>query len=283
MSWRLKKSRLPAPLPEDFEYNKNLYAGLIKEVGRVQKFLEHILVMGWISIIWAETEWYPTLRWNGEVRGLKDALRLRSFDSTELDVRATKTPKGDPPYLSIVQENLYPIREPTAPIDPGGLAGQGGSGSVPSIQTVNVAPAQAAVVTSDDKGKEKVSHEVKGSNSMVVLYCSVHLSVEDEGVNVEGGDKGDDDVEAHPQISLKRGRTTSSKADPNPKILKKKKLDFQTTTLDDDETDQVTRFSTVGGLLDNLNAHIHGGRTPRDRPVNIPTSPLSFGGLPPRL
>ncbi|MFS7890004.1 hypothetical protein Hanom_Chr00s000006g01613681 [Helianthus anomalus] len=35
MSWRLKKSRLPAPLPEGFEFNKNIYAALIKEAGRV--------------------------------------------------------------------------------------------------------------------------------------------------------------------------------------------------------------------------------------------------------
>ncbi|MFS7890002.1 hypothetical protein Hanom_Chr00s000006g01613661 [Helianthus anomalus] len=93
-------------------------------------------------------------------------------------------------------------------------------------------------------------------------------------VNAEGGD---DDVEARPQISLKRGQTTYSKADPNPKTLKKKKLDFHTTMLDDDEADQATGFSTAGGLLDNLNAHIHSSRTPRDRPVNISTSPLSFG------
>ncbi|MFS7890008.1 hypothetical protein Hanom_Chr00s000006g01613721 [Helianthus anomalus] len=230
--------------------------------------------MGRISTIWAEPEWYPTLKWNGEAMGLKDALRLKSFDYTELDVRATKTPKGDPPYLSIVQENLYQIREPTAPIDQGGSGGQGGSGSAPSIKTVNVAPAQTAAVVGGDRGKEKVSHEVKGSESKVVLYGSVHLSVEDEGVNAG---RGDDDVEARPQISLKRGRTTYSKADPNPKTLKKKKLDFQTITLDDDEADQATGFSTAGGLLDNLNAHINSGRTPRDRPVNIPTSPLSFG------
>ncbi|KAJ0533475.1 hypothetical protein HanRHA438_Chr09g0390891 [Helianthus annuus] len=59
---------------------------------------------------------------------------------------------------------------------------------------------------------------------------------------------------------------------------RRKKLDFQTITLDDDEVDQVTGFSTAGGLLENLDAHLHGGRTPRDRPVTLPTSPLSFGG-----
>ncbi|KAJ0625989.1 hypothetical protein HanHA89_Chr01g0007831 [Helianthus annuus] len=219
--------------------------------------------MGRISTIWAEQEWYPTLRWNGEVIGLKDALRLKSFDSTELDVRATKTPKGDLPHLIVVLENLYPIREPAAPVDQGGSAGQGGSGSVAGA----------------DWGKEKISHEVKGSDSKVVLYGSVHLSVGDEGVNVEGGGEGDDDVDTHPQISLKRGRATSSKANPNPKTLKKKKLDFKTITLeDDDDDDQATGFSAARGLLENLDAHIHGGRTPQDRPVNIPSSPLSFGG-----
>ncbi|MFS7948228.1 hypothetical protein Hanom_Chr06g00557521 [Helianthus anomalus] len=38
------------------------------------------------------------------------------------------------------------------------------------------------------------------------------------------------------------------------------------------------RFSTARGLLENLDAHLHGGRTPRDRPVTLPPSPLSFGG-----
>ncbi|MFS7990111.1 hypothetical protein Hanom_Chr11g01054911 [Helianthus anomalus] len=55
-------------------------------------------------------------------------------------------------------------------------------------------------------------------------------------------------------------------------------LDFHTITLDDDEVDQTTGFSVAGSLLENLNAHLHRGRTPRDRPVNIPSSPLSFGG-----
>ncbi|MFS7983911.1 hypothetical protein Hanom_Chr11g00980241 [Helianthus anomalus] len=51
MTWRLKKSRLPDPLPKDFAFNKNLYAALIWEAERVQKYPEHILVMGWISTI----------------------------------------------------------------------------------------------------------------------------------------------------------------------------------------------------------------------------------------
>ncbi|KAJ0467689.1 hypothetical protein HanIR_Chr14g0688051 [Helianthus annuus] len=51
MSWRLKRSRLPDPLPKDFEFNRNLYAALIREAGRVQKYPEHILVMGRISTI----------------------------------------------------------------------------------------------------------------------------------------------------------------------------------------------------------------------------------------
>ncbi|KAM0000026.1 hypothetical protein Hdeb2414_s0019g00548171 [Helianthus debilis subsp. tardiflorus] len=150
--------------------------------------------------------------------GLKDALRLKSFDSTELDVRAIKTPKGDPPYLSVVQENLFPIREPTVSVNQGGSAGQGGLGSAPSIRMVNLAPAQATAVVSGDKGMRTGSSEAKGSGSKVVLHGSEHLSVEDEGVNAEEEDEGDDDgAEARPQISLKRGRTTSSKPDPNPK------------------------------------------------------------------
>ncbi|KAM0061489.1 hypothetical protein Hdeb2414_s0004g00136731 [Helianthus debilis subsp. tardiflorus] len=102
MTWRLKKSKLPAPLPEDFAYNKDLYSNFIKEAGRIQKYPEHILVMGRISTIWTKPEWYPTLRWNKEAMGLKEALRLKSFDSKELDIRATRTTKGDPPYLNLV-------------------------------------------------------------------------------------------------------------------------------------------------------------------------------------
>ncbi|MFS7985736.1 hypothetical protein Hanom_Chr11g01002121 [Helianthus anomalus] len=207
--------------------------------------------------------------------GLKDALRLKSFDSTKLDVRATKTPKGDPPYLNVVQENLYPIREPTAPVGQGDSAGQGGSD--PSTRTVNPALIQATTIVGIEKGKGKGSSKAKGYGSKIILYGSEHLSVEDEGENVE--DEGDDDdAEARPQVSLKRGRTTSSKSDPNPKQLKKKKLDFKTIVLDEDEVDQVIGFSTAGGLLENLDAHLHGSRTPRDQPVNLPSSPLSFGG-----
>ncbi|KAJ0792851.1 hypothetical protein HanOQP8_Chr01g0022631 [Helianthus annuus] len=129
--------------------------------------------------------------------GLRDALRLKSFDSSELDVWATKTPKGDPPYLDVVQEDLYQIREATAPINQGGSAGQGDSGSVPSIWTVNLAPVQAAAVVDGDKGKRTESSGVKGSDSKIILYGSEHLSMEDEGVNVE--DEGDgDDAEARP-------------------------------------------------------------------------------------
>ncbi|MFS7970921.1 hypothetical protein Hanom_Chr09g00826591 [Helianthus anomalus] len=183
--------------------------------------------------------------------GLKEALRLKSFDSTEFDFRATRTPKGDPPCLSVVQENLYPIREPTTPINQGGLAGQGGSGSAPSIRTSNVVPVQATAVVSD-KGKRPESVSAKGSDSKFVLYGSEHLSVEDEGVHAEEEEKK--------------------------VILKKKKLDFHTITLDDDGVNQVTGFSTAGGLLENLDAHLHSGRTPSDRPVTFPTSSLSFGG-----
>ncbi|KAF5782285.1 hypothetical protein HanRHA438_Chr11g0506691 [Helianthus annuus] len=278
MTWRLKRSRLPDPLPEGFEFDRNLYASLIREAGRVQKYLEHILVMGRISTIWAELEWYPTLRWNGEAMGLKDAVRLKSFDSTELDVRATKTPKGDPPYLSVMQENLYSIREPTSMVNQGGSAGQGGAGSAPSIRTVNLTLAQVTTAVGSDKGKRTGSSDVKGSGSKIILYGSEHLSVEDEWVRAEEEDEGDDDgAEVRPQVSLKRGRNIVSKPDPNPKQLKKKKLDFKTITLEDHEDDQATGFSTAGGLLANLDAHLHGGRTPRDQPVHIPPIPISFG------
>ncbi|MFS8022449.1 hypothetical protein Hanom_Chr16g01439561 [Helianthus anomalus] len=280
MTWRLKMSRLPLPLPEDFEYNTDLYATLIKEAGRVQKLPEHILVMGRISTIRAEPESYPTLKWNGEATGLKEALRLKSFDSTDFDVRATRTPKGDPLYLSVVQENLYQIREPTAPINQGGSSGQGGSGLAPMAQALNVVPTQAVVVTGSDKGKNVSSSGTKGSGSKIVIEDEgVHLSIEDEGAHAEGGAEGDDGGDdERPQVSLKRRRTASSKSDPCLKLVKRKKMDFDTITLDDDEDERATGFSAAGGLLENSDAHLHGGRTPRDRPVNMPTSPLSFGG-----
>ncbi|MFS7939550.1 hypothetical protein Hanom_Chr05g00453091 [Helianthus anomalus] len=201
MIWRLKRLSLPPPLPKDFEYNTDLYATLIKEAGRVQNLPEHILVMGQISTIWAEPEWYPTVKWNGEAMGLKEALRLKSFDFPEFDIRATKTLKGNHPYLSVVQENLYQIREPTASINQGGPSDQGGSGSAPVAQARNVVPAEAVVVTSGDKGKKVRPSGTKGSGSKFVIEDEgVHLSIEDEGTHAEGGAEGDDDGdEEHPQ------------------------------------------------------------------------------------
>ncbi|KAJ0785478.1 hypothetical protein HanOQP8_Chr02g0043631 [Helianthus annuus] len=211
--------------------------------------------------------------------GLKEAVRLKSFDSKKLDVRATRTPKGDPPFLSVVQENLHPIREPEAPGNQGGSAGQGGSGSAPVARVLNVTPAQVAVVTGSDKGKNVSLSGTKGSGSKIVIEDEgVHLSIEDEGGHAKGAEGDDDGGEERLQVSLKRTRATSSKSDPNLKLVKRKKIDFNTITLDDDEDDRAIGFSAVGGLLENLDAHLHGGRTPRDRPVNIPTSPLSFGG-----
>ncbi|KAJ0801213.1 hypothetical protein HanPI659440_Chr03g0114721 [Helianthus annuus] len=118
------------------------------------------------------------------------------------------------------------------------------------------------------------SSGMRDSGSKVVLCGSKHLSIEDEGVNAEGGQ---DDAVVRPQVTFKRGRSTSSKPDPNPKKLKKTKSDLKTVVLED-EVDQVTGFSAAGGLLENLDAHLHGGKTPRDRLVNLPPSPLSFGG-----
>ncbi|KAJ0700108.1 hypothetical protein HanOQP8_Chr10g0363811 [Helianthus annuus] len=240
MAWRPRRSHLPGPLPEDFQFNRGLYAALIKEAGRIQKFPKHILVMGRISTMWPELEYFPTLRWNGEVMGLKDALRLKSFDSGELDIRATKTPKGDPPYLLIVNENLHTVRDPVV----GG--GQDGSGSAPPVQVVNVSPIRAISAAGSGKGKRAGSSVAKGSDSKVIMYGSEHLSVEDEGVAGEGDDVGD-----QPQISLKRHQNPSSKSNPNPKGLKKTKLANKAVILED-ETDRVTEFSTSGGLLENL-------------------------------
>ncbi|MFS7980686.1 hypothetical protein Hanom_Chr10g00942221 [Helianthus anomalus] len=136
--------------------------------------------MGRISTIWAEPEWYPTIKWNGEAMGLKEALRLKSFDSPEFDVRATKTPKGNPPYLSVVQENLYQIREPTAPINQGGPSDQGGSRSAPVAQALSIVLTRAVVVTSSGKGKNFSSSGTKGSGSKIVIEDEgVQLSIED--------------------------------------------------------------------------------------------------------
>ncbi|KAJ0703013.1 hypothetical protein HanPI659440_Chr14g0546211 [Helianthus annuus] len=166
MAWRPKRSSLPGPLPEDFEFDKGLYVAFIKEAGCVQKFPEHILVKG---------------KWTGS--------------------------SGD-----------------------------------------------------------------KDSGSKVILYGSEHLSVEVEGVNADG-----DDAEVRPQVSFKRGRNTSSKPDPNPKGPKKTKLDLKSIILEDD-ANQVTEFSATGGLLENLSAHLHGGKTSRDQPFALPTSLKSFEG-----
>ncbi|MFS8008929.1 hypothetical protein Hanom_Chr14g01278641 [Helianthus anomalus] len=95
---------------------------------------------------------------------------------------------------------------------------------------------------SGDKGKKTGSSGPKDSGSKVVLYGSEHLSVEDEGADIEGGE---DDAEVRPQVSFKRGRSTSSKPDPNPKKLKKTKINLKTIILED-EVDQVTGFSTAG-------------------------------------
>ncbi|KAJ0728685.1 hypothetical protein HanLR1_Chr07g0244441 [Helianthus annuus] len=211
--------------------------------------------------------------------GLKEALRLKSFEAKELDIRATKTPKGDPPYLNVVQENLYQIREPEVLGNQGGSAGQGGSGSALVAQVVNVASAQVAEVVGSDKGKKTNSVGLKGSGSKFIIEDEgVHVSVEDEGVQAEEGE-GDDDGDGgeRPQASLKRRRTTSSKSGPKVKQMKTK-TSFKTITLDDDEDDLATDFSSAGGLMANLNAHLHGGRTPRDHLATGSTSPLSFGG-----
>ncbi|KAJ0430799.1 hypothetical protein HanHA300_Chr17g0673171 [Helianthus annuus] len=225
MTWRSKKSRLPPPLSGDFAYNRDLYANLIKEAGRIQKYSEHILVMDGSARSGPNRS--GILLSSGikkVIMGLKEALRLKSFDSKELDIRATKTPKGDPPYLNVMQENLYQIREPEGPGNQGGSAGQGGSGSAPEAQVVDVAPAQAAGIVGGDKGKKTSSGRSKGSGSKFVIEDEgVHVSVEDEGVHAEEGEEDDDgDDGERPQASLKRRQTTSSKSGPKAKQMKTK-------------------------------------------------------------
>ncbi|KAM0051529.1 hypothetical protein Hdeb2414_s0007g00237601 [Helianthus debilis subsp. tardiflorus] len=216
--------------------------------------------------------------------GLREALRLKSFDSKELEIRATRTPKSDPPYLTVVNENLYQIREPEALDGRGGLNVQGGSCPNPSVPTANVASAQIVMAAGSGEGKGKggVSIGSKGSGSKFVIEDEgIHLSVGDEGEraeNLEEGDDGDEEEKnegGEPQITLKRKRA-STKSGPKLK-QKKAKTDLKTITLDD-EDDQVTGFSAAGGVLENLDAHLHEGRTPRDHPKNIPSSPMSFGG-----
>ncbi|KAJ0488853.1 hypothetical protein HanHA300_Chr12g0437491 [Helianthus annuus] len=138
----------------------------------------------------------------------------------------------------------------------------------------------------DAEGRKISSTGTKGSGSKFVIEDEgIHLSVGDAETHVSGEKGGDDrneneddegDEREHPQVSLKRKRAASTKADPKPKQVKRKKAEFKTITLDDD--DQVTEFSTAGGILENLDAHLHGGRTPRDHLLKTPLSPLSFGG-----
>ncbi|KAJ0922551.1 hypothetical protein HanPSC8_Chr05g0205141 [Helianthus annuus] len=64
MTWRLRRST-PGPLPKGFVYDKVLYVSLIKEASRIQKLPEHILVMGKISTIWPEPDYFPTICCNG--------------------------------------------------------------------------------------------------------------------------------------------------------------------------------------------------------------------------
>ncbi|MFS8002977.1 hypothetical protein Hanom_Chr13g01208461 [Helianthus anomalus] len=193
--------------------------------------------------------------------GLKDALRLKSFDSKELEIRATKTPKGDPPYLDLVHANLYPIRAPDAPSGQGGsaaqadLVAQGGSGSAPVGEGLHAAPTQAVATVDVAMGRTDGSAGTKGSGSKFVIEDEgIHLSVGETEIRAGGEEGGDgrnedeDDVEdegGEPQISLKRKRAALTKNDPKPRQLKRKKPELKAITLDDD--DQVTEFSTAGG------------------------------------
>ncbi|MFS7939183.1 hypothetical protein Hanom_Chr05g00448721 [Helianthus anomalus] len=116
-----------------------------------------------------------------------------------LEIRATRTPKSDPPYLHLVHENLYQIREPEAPGNQGGsaaqddLTAQGGSGSAPVARVLNVAPVQEVVTVDDIKGRKTSSIGTKGSGSKFVIEDEgVHLSVEDAEAHASGEIGGDD-------------------------------------------------------------------------------------------
>ncbi|KAJ0615382.1 hypothetical protein HanIR_Chr02g0073431 [Helianthus annuus] len=230
--------------------------------------------MGRVSTIWPEPEYFPTLRWNGEgYYGFERCPEAKSFDSGELELQATKTPKEDPPYLSIVSENLYKIRDPVATADQGGSvsAPPEQAGSALSEQAIRVSPLRSVSVVASDKGKCAGSSGAKNSGSKVILYGSEHLSVEEESVAAEGGDAG-----GQLQISLKRHRNPLLTSDPNLKELKKNKLASKIVILED-EADLATEFSAAEGLLENLDAHLHGGKTSRDRPFTFPSIPLLLG------
>ncbi|MFS7922705.1 hypothetical protein Hanom_Chr03g00252151 [Helianthus anomalus] len=97
----------------------------------------------------------------------------------------------------------------------------------------------------DAKGRKTSSIGTKGSGSKFVIEDEgVHLSVGDAETHTsgeKGGDDGNEDKEdeegekEHPQVSLKRKRAVSTKADPKLKQVKRKKGEFKAITLDDDD------------------------------------------------
>ncbi|KAF5805683.1 hypothetical protein HanXRQr2_Chr05g0212351 [Helianthus annuus] len=187
--------------------------------------------------------------------GLKDALRLKSFKVPKFEIRVSKM-KGGKPYLEVVNEVLYQIRDPT-PVD-----GQGGSGSNPPERIVNVSPIRSASVVISDKGKTigtgggQVFQE-GGSAGKVVLYRSEHLSIEDEGLL-------DERVATTFQlkVSLKRHHKQTSKADSSPQQLKRPKSVsvFCQEVIVEDERDRGLDFSASVGLLENLATHLTEGK-----------------------
>ncbi|KAM0071807.1 hypothetical protein Hdeb2414_s0001g00029431 [Helianthus debilis subsp. tardiflorus] len=169
----------------------------------------------------------------------------------------------------LIDDRCIPVEKIRSPVTAGD---QGGSSSAPPEQVIKVSPLRSVSMVASDKGKSVGSSGAKNFGSKVILYGSEHQSVEDEGVVAEVSNAG-----GQPQISLKRRRNPLSMSDPNPKELKKTKSASKIVILED-EADYATEFSTVEGLLENLDAHLHGGKTPRDRPFTFPTSPLCLGG-----
>ncbi|KAF5762643.1 hypothetical protein HanPI659440_Chr15g0575721 [Helianthus annuus] len=134
-----------------------------------------------------------------------------------------------------------------------------------------------------EKGKTADSGDAQGSQeggSKVILVGSEHLSIEDEDLVGRGAD-----VIFQPQDSLKRRHKQSSKSDLNPKEPKKPRFVYVTNqvALLEDESDHAPAFSASGALLDNLPAHLTGGKILRDRPYTSRPSPLSFHGPDTRL
>ncbi|MFS8016495.1 hypothetical protein Hanom_Chr15g01369351 [Helianthus anomalus] len=245
MVCKSRRSALSGALPEDFSYDKILYTSLIREASWIQKLSEHIMVMGKISTMWPEPDYFPMIHWNGAVMSLKDALRLKSIKVPEFEIRASKT-EGKP-YLEVVNK---------------------GSGSNPPEKVVNVSTIRSASVVVSDKGKYLGAGGAQGSQEggsagKFILYGSEHLSVEDEGLLDEGVE-----VTFQTKESFKGRHKRMSKAGPNPQQFKTPKsvLVSRQEVIPEDDLDRCPAFSASRGLLENLAPHLTEGKLLRYQP-----------------